>query len=201
MLTSEAVSETGRRILTVPNAISVARLGLLAWFLVALFVQNERILAIVVLAVAGATDFLDGYLARRLGQVSELGKRLDPTIDRLLLIGAIVALVDYGAVPVWLAVVVLVREVIVSGVVVGLGAVGAKRIDVLFIGKAGTFGLMAGFPWLLAGDGSGSAEHVIRIIAWCITIPSLVLSLLAACAYVPLAREAYLNRPSVSTRS
>ncbi len=102
--------------------------------------------------VIGVTDFLDGYLARRFHQVSTLGKVLDPVADRLVLVTGILAITVYGAVPAWLAGVVLGRELVVSLAVLALAAMGARRIDVLWVGKAGTFGLLCCFPLFLLGD-------------------------------------------------
>ena len=101
--------------------------------------------------LAGVTDFLDGYVARRFGQVTTLGKVLDPTVDRLVLGTAVVLIVVVGAVPVWLASLVLAREALVTLLALVLAGLGARRIDVTFLGKAGTFGLMWCFPLFLWG--------------------------------------------------
>jgi len=182
------------RILTVPNLLSVGRLGLLALFLWLLFGANERIAAVVVLAVAGGTDFVDGYVARRFNQVSTLGKVLDPTADRVVLATGVVAITVYGAVPSWLAAVVLGREAAVSLAVVGLAAAGAKRIDVLWVGKAGTFGLMGCFPLFLLSDATGTWAEVLRDATWVLVVPALALSFAAAISYVPHARRALAER-------
>jgi cardiolipin synthase len=187
------------RVLTIPNALSLLRLGLLAWFLVALFVlRDERVLAAAVLGAAGATDFLDGYVARRFHQVTTLGKVLDPTVDRMVVSGAIIASVIYGAVPIWLAVTVLVRELAISSVAVFLALARAPRVDVIFLGKLGTFGLMCTFPLLLASDAPGGAWGAVRVVAWVIAIPSLACSIAATLAYLPVGRKAYAARPGVT---
>lgn len=178
------------RVLTVPNLLSLLRLVLLAGFAVLVLVADQRIAGAALLGVAGITDFLDGYIARRFNQVSELGKILDPTIDRILLVTAVVVIVVSGAVPLWLAVVVLVREAAVAGAALLLAARGAARIDVLFIGKAGTFGLMVCFPLLLAGHGNGTVVHDVRLAAEAGLVPALALSFAAAFAYIPAARRA-----------
>ena len=188
------------RIFTVPNLLSVSRVGLLAWALTVLFGANERTLAAVLLAIAGTTDFFDGYLARRLGQVTTLGQVLDPTVDRIVLSGnSVIAITVYGAFPVWVVVILLVRELLVSVMGIALAALGAGRIDVLFIGKAATFGLLCAFPLFLIGDTSGTPARIVTDAAWVITIPAVALSLIAAAAYVPLARRALLSgrRPSI----
>ena len=142
-MTETAVEPTSDRVLTVPNIISVVRLLCVPLFLYLLFGLENRAAAAVLLAVLGATDWVDGYIARHWNQVSELGKILDPIADRIMLIVAIVAMVVDGSLPVAVAVLGLGRELFVAGASVSLAALGARRIDVTWYGKAGTFGLMA----------------------------------------------------------
>lgn len=182
------------RVLTLPNVVSVARLGLAALFCWLLFGPGDRIAAAVVLAVAGATDFLDGYLARRFNQVSTLGKVLDPTADRIVLGAGVLAIAVYGAVPGWLAGLVLGREVVVSLAVLVLAALGAPRIDVLWVGKAGTFGLLACFPLFLLSDSSAGWAVALHDVTWVLFVPAIGLSLYAALCYVPVARRALRAR-------
>jgi len=178
------------RVLTIPNLLSVVRLGLLAGFGVLVLSDHEYLAGAALLAVAGVTDFLDGYVARRYHQVSTLGKVLDPTVDRLVLGTAVIVITVAGAVPVWLASVVLAREALVGMLAVVLAGMGARRIDVTFLGKAGTFGLMWCFPLFLWGDTSGEWARVVQTIAWVAVVPSLGCSLAAAAGYVPRARRA-----------
>jgi len=182
------------RVWTVPNVISFARIMLLGLFCWLLFGPDLRIAATVVLMVVGATDFLDGYLARRLHQVSTMGKVLDPLADRLVLVTGVIAITVYGAVPVWLAVVVLGREVLVSAAVMVLAALKVRRIDVLWVGKAGTFGLLCCFPLFLLTDERATWARVLRDVTWVALVPALILSFVAAAAYVPLARRALEER-------
>jgi cardiolipin synthase len=133
---------------------------------------------------------VDGYLARHLHQVSEVGKILDPVADRLLfIVGAGGILVD-GSVPAWFAVVVLLREALVGGTTIVLALMGARRIDVTWFGKAGTFCLMVAFPLFLAGNSTVGWADTADVLAWLVGIPGLALSLYAAAGYVPLARQA-----------
>jgi len=182
------------RVWTVPNVISFARIMLLGLFCWLLFGPDLRIAATVVLMVVGATDFLDGYLARRLHQVSTMGKVLDPLADRLVLVTGVIAITVYGAVPVWLAVVVLGREVLVSAAVIVLAALKVRRIDVLWVGKAGTFGLLCCFPLFLLTDERATWARVLRDVTWVALVPALIFSFVAAAAYVPLARRALEER-------
>lgn len=178
------------RILTLPNLVTLGRLACLPVFLVLLFGRENRAAAGWLLAVLGMTDWVDGYLARHMGQTSNLGKVLDPVADRLLFfVGGGGILLD-GAVPTWFAVVVLVRETLVGGTTVALSVLGARRIDVTWAGKAGTFLLMFAFPSFLGSHSTLSYADELGYLAWLTGIPGLVLSLYAAVRYVPLARRA-----------
>lgn len=175
------------RILTIPNLISIARLVCLPVFLWLLFGRDDRAYAAWLLAALGVTDFADGYIARHFDQMSNLGKVLDPVADRLVFIlGGGAILVD-GSVPTWFALVVLAREAVVGGATLVLAALGARRIDVTWYGKAGTFFLLIAFPLFLAHE---SALGWWQGFAWLAGIPGLALSLYAAVLYVPIARQA-----------
>jgi cardiolipin synthase (CMP-forming) len=178
------------RILTVPNVVTMVRLLCIPLFLWLLFGAHRQIAAAVLLAVLGATDWVDGYVARRYGQVSTLGKVLDPTADRLLVGTAVIAIMIYGAVPLWFGLATIVREVLVSGMVILLAAMGAARIDVLWVGKAGTFGLMFAYPTFLLGYGSAGWQEPIRVIAWVTGLIGLALAWWAAGSYIAPARRA-----------
>ena len=178
------------RIVTLPNLVTVVRLSCLPVFLWLLFARENRAAAAWLLAGMGATDWVDGYLARRLHQVSELGKILDPVADRLLfIVGAGGILVD-GSVPLWFAAIVLVRETVVGGTTILLAWLGARRIDVTWFGKAGTFMLMISFPFFLASHSTLGWAETAEVLAWIFGLPGLALSLYAAVLYVPLARRA-----------
>lgn len=193
-MTDEPLAGDLGRVATVPNALSLSRVVLVGVYLYLLLGPDDRVLATAVLAVAGATDFADGQIARRFDQVTTVGKVLDPVADRILLAAAIASMIAYGAVPVWLATVVLVREGAVAATVVVLAARGAQRIDVSRTGKAATFGLMVSFPLLLLGHGPGAWAHATVVAGWVLVGPSLALSLAAAAGYVPVARRAAAAR-------
>lgn len=181
----------GDRILTVPNLLSVIRLCLIPVFVWLVFGRHNRGGAALLLAALGATDWVDGYVARHFDQVSDLGKVLDPTADRLLLGTAVISILIDGSVPAVVAWPVLVREGLVAGTVLVLAALGARRIDVSFPGKAGTFCLMFAFPLFLAGnDHAVGVRHQARGLAWIFAAVGLVFSYYAAARYVPQARDA-----------
>jgi cardiolipin synthase len=181
-----------RGVWTVPNAISVARLLCVPLFLWLLMAQDELVAAGLLLAVLGATDWVDGWIARRYDQGSEVGKVLDPVADRILLIAAAVALLIEGIVPAWVGVLVLAREAVISVATLALAAAGARRIDVQWIGKAGTLALMFALPGFVLVDALGSSvgRDLLVLATWAFTIGGLALSYLAAARYVPLARAA-----------
>jgi cardiolipin synthase len=182
------------RILTVPNVITVVRLACLPLFLWLLFGRDNRVAAAVLLGVLGATDFLDGYIARHFNQVSTVGKVLDPVADRVLFIVAVGAIVIDGSVPVWFAVVVLAREVVVAGATLALAAMGARRIDVSWWGKAGTLCLMLAFPFFLLANSTFSWPGLAEFVAWGFGLVGVVFSYYAAALYVPMARRALAAR-------
>jgi cardiolipin synthase len=187
---SEEHEEGLDRILTVPNVITLARLLCIPVFLWLLFGLHEQTAAAILLAVLGATDWVDGYVARRFGQVSTFGKVLDPTADRVLVATAVISIMAYGAVPLWFGIATIVREVLVSVMVVLLASLGAARIDVLWVGKAGTFGLMFAYPTFLLAYGGAGWQAPITVIAYVTGITGLVLAWIAAGSYIAPARKA-----------
>ena len=184
-----APERVGSRILTVPNVVTVARLLFVPVFCWLLFGRDDRTAAAWLLAALGCTDWVDGYLARRLGQVSELGKVLDPTADRILLGTVVISLLIDGSVPVAVGVALLVREVLVSAAVLALAAAGARRIDVQWAGKAGTLALMVSLPLFMMGD-PGPWGWPADVVAWAFAIGGLALMWYAAFTYVPIGRQA-----------
>ena len=199
-VTVPAVERTGMRrrlagahgVLTIPNLVSIVRLCCIPLFLYLLFGRENRAAAAYLLGALGATDWIDGYIARHFDQVSTVGKVLDPTADRILLGVAIVAIMIDGSIPLWIGVLTIVREVLVSGAVVVLAVLGARRIDVTWAGKAGTFALMFAVPLFLGSHADNLGwEGLAGFLAWVFVIPGIVLSWYAAITYVPIALEAF----------
>ncbi|HWD96685.1 MAG TPA: CDP-alcohol phosphatidyltransferase family protein [Acidimicrobiales bacterium] len=174
---------------TWPNAITLLRLLLVPVFLWLLFGTNHRAIAAWLLAVLGATDWIDGFVARRLHQVSNVGKILDPVADRILVITGLLAVAVAGGVPWWFAGLTLARESIVSGVTLALAGLGAARINVLWWGKFSTFALMTTFPLFLLTTNPHHApllgwQHDGRDVCWVIGIMGLSVSWLVLFGYV-----------------
>ncbi len=181
------------RVFTIPNVISLARLLCVPVFLYLLWGADRPAVAAWLLAVLGATDWVDGWIARRFDQGSELGKILDPTADRALLIAGAVALLveDLAGLVHVLVVVVLAREVLIASVTVGLAAAGARRIDVVWAGKAGTLAIMFALPMLLlAHHLDGAWRLLLATGGWGFSIGGIALGYYAAAKYVPEARRA-----------
>jgi cardiolipin synthase (CMP-forming) len=177
------------RVVTVPNAISLTRI--LALPLLYLDLATGRLgRALLLVVVFSATDWLDGYLARRLGQVSRIGQLLDPVADRLLFAAVGIGSIVGGLLPWWVVAAILVRDAAVLVVGAALLGSGSGVPPVTRLGKAATFGLMAAFPLLitaaLAGGGPGAPQPAIARLAWTVLIVSLVLYWAAAVDYARL---------------
>jgi cardiolipin synthase len=178
------------RVLTVPNVITFVRLACLPLFLYLLFGRGDRYGAAWLLGGLGATDWVDGFVARRYHQVSTLGKVLDPVADRLLLFVGIIAILVDGSVPVLVAGLVLLREAIISIATIALAAAGAKRIDVTWFGKAGTFCNLFAFPFFLAGASDVFWHPTAQVLGWAFAVPGFLFSWYALLLYVPIAVQA-----------
>ena len=180
------------RILTVPNLVTLVRLLCIPVFVILLLRPGRAgwYPAALLLGALGVTDGVDGYVARHFNQVSTLGKVLDPLADRLLLGVAAIAIIAVGAVPVWVAVVALIREALVALGFLYVAAAGGRRMDVQWAGKAGTFGLMCALPLFLAGHANDDWHSVAEALAWACVIPALAFGWYAAVTYVPMARKA-----------
>lgn len=181
------------KVLTIPNLISAARLLCVPVFLWMLWEAHPaRRGAAVLLAVLGTTDWIDGWIARHYDQGSELGKILDPTADRVLLVAAAIALLREGLstgvnVILWI---VLAREVLIAVATIALALAGARRIDVVWAGKAGTLALMMALPMFLIADAAASVRLFFDFTGWGFAIGGIVLGYFAAAKYVPAARSA-----------
>jgi len=181
---------SSHKYLTLPNLFTLLRLCCIPLFLWMLFARDNQAGAAFLLGALGATDWVDGWLARRYNQVSEFGKKFDPTVDRLLFIIAISAIIIDGCAPVWFCWLVLIREV-VMGVTVAVATLffGMERFDVTFLGKTATFLLMFAIPGFMLGSSDFWANDLFQLAAWALGIPGLVLSYYTAFAYVPTIRR------------
>lgn len=189
MAREEQVSD---RVLTVPNLISFGRLALVPVFAI-LIVQGEDVWALIVLAVSGASDWLDGLIARRFHQVSRLGQLLDPAADRLFILVTLIGLAWRDVIPLWLVVVLVTRDALLAGLLPVLARHGYGPLPVHFAGKAGTFALLYAFPLLLLAERSGVVGTVASALGWAFAWWGLGLYWFAALLYFAQART--LLRP------
>ncbi|WP_235495316.1 CDP-alcohol phosphatidyltransferase family protein [Geodermatophilus sp. Leaf369] len=176
--------ELGDAVWTIPNALSALRLLGVPLFLWLLLGPQADGWAVVVLMVSGATDWLDGKLARALGQSSKLGALLDPAADRLYIVATLVAFVIRDVVPFWVVALLVGREVVLAVVLLVLRAYGWPPLQVHYLGKAATFLLLYAFPLLLLADGVGPLAAVVAPVGYALTVWGTALYLLAAVLYV-----------------
>ena len=184
----------GDRIATWPNALSAARLAgvpVFLWLVIGPRTATADIIAAVLLGFAGASDWLDGKLARMLNQTSRLGQLLDPLADRLYIGATIIALAVRGIIPWWLFGVILAREVIVSLALFGVlrRRTDYQALEVSFVGKAATLCLMYAFPLLFLGAHGGTTSEVVRIFGWAFAVWGVALYWWAAVLYLAQIRD------------
>jgi cardiolipin synthase len=163
---SEASNEASSAIATLPNALSAARILLIPAFVWLIVDRDTTFTGLLLFGAVVCTDWLDGYVARRTGQVSELGKILDPTADRLAIAAGLVALIVRGAFPLWAALLILVRDVAILIVGVMLLVTRKVRIEVRFVGKVATFSLVVAVGLIAWGNLGYAFPVAARAVGW-----------------------------------
>ncbi|HET7870763.1 MAG TPA: CDP-alcohol phosphatidyltransferase family protein [Actinomycetota bacterium] len=187
---SEASNEGSSAIVTLPNALSVARILLTPAFVWLIVDRDTTFTGLLLFGVVVSTDWLDGYVARRTGQVSDVGKMLDPTADRLAIAAGLVALVVRGAFPLWAALLILVRDVgiVIAGML--LLVVRKVRIEVRFVGKLATFSLVVAIGLIAWGNLGYAFPAAARAVGWAIYVAGIVEYYLATVLYAGDLRRA-----------
>lgn len=180
---------------TVPNLLSILRLALTPVFLV-LIISGQGLWALAVLAVAGASDWLDGKIARRFNQVTRLGQLLDPAADRLYIFAALIGLTVTNHIPIWFAVAVISRDLILLPSYLILASRGWAPPQVTFIGKAATFALLYALPLHLLAELIPIAAFVISPLAWAFGIWGLALYWFAGWIYFKQVANLFTRRIS-----
>ncbi len=177
-------------ILTIPNLLSFLRILLIPVFVVLIVHPSTTTAGLILFSLVAATDWVDGWVARRTGTVTELGKVLDPVADRLAMAAGLIAVVVRGAFPLWAALLILVRDVaiLIVGAVVLAGR--HVRIDVRFIGKIATFTLMFAVPFISWGTLGLPLAAAALAAGWVGFAVGIVEYYLAAGAYVGDLRRA-----------
>jgi cardiolipin synthase (CMP-forming) len=180
------------RVVTIPNAISVARLAgvpVFLWLVLGLRSQAGDWWAVGLLIAAGLSDWLDGKIARALNQQSRLGELLDPAADRLYIVATVIALAVRAIIPWWLVGLLAARELLLGVVLVALRRHSYGPLQVSFAGKAATLALLYSFPLLFLGAHPASYAETARVAGWAFAIWGSALYWCAAVLYVEQARR------------
>jgi cardiolipin synthase len=145
--------KSSKRILTIPNAITLARLLLVPLVFVLIISDGNNLLAFALFALAGLTDWLDGYIARRTNTVTDFGKAIDPLVDRLLLACGVLGLFIVGKLPLWILAFIVFRDFfLLSGLAI-VRKITVVEIKIRTVGKLTTTALLVGFAGLITGIG------------------------------------------------
>ncbi|MGV0813052.1 CDP-alcohol phosphatidyltransferase family protein [Mycolicibacterium boenickei] len=182
---ADAAGDVRDRVLTVPNALSVLRLLLVPVFLWLLFGAHAYGWAVAILMFSGFSDWADGKIARLVAnQSSRLGELLDPLVDRIYMITVPVALAAADVVPWWLVLILLGRDALLAATLPLLRRRGLTALPVTYLGKAATFALMSGFPWVLLGQWDATWSRVALACGWAFLLWGVALYLWSAVLYL-----------------
>lgn len=179
--TSPPHGESSNAILTIPNIITIVRfLGtpLFVWLVLS---EHEYGWGVFVLAMMGCTDWIDGFVARKLNQVSQLGRLMDPLADRVALVAVIVTMVLAGILPLWLLLLMVIPDVVLLAVTLYFFR-GDAGLKVTMLGKTRTAALMVGTPMLLLAKALES--DFTEILAWVVLIAGMVMHVIAFTQYL-----------------
>ncbi len=216
MSSADAVSE---KLMTPANVVTLVRICLVPLFVVAILspwpewlglpqvANNEKsLVAAVIFVVISCTDWLDGYLARSRGEVTNFGKFMDPLADKILVTAALLALIELGTLPSWIVLVILSREFIVSGVRMMAASKGVV-IAASWYGKFKTVFQMIAIVLFTVKDsymvGAVTAPFgdSLWLVSWAVMIVALVLTIVSMLDYIVKARSLIGLGPRNSDRS
>jgi cardiolipin synthase (CMP-forming) len=187
-----AADDPQARVVTIPNAISVTRLAgvpVFLWLVLGVRSQAGDWWAVGLLIAAGASDWLDGKIARALDQQSRIGQALDPAADRLYIVATVAALAIRAIIPWWLVGLLAARELMLGVVLVVLRRHGSSPLQVSFVGKAATLALLYAFPLLFLGAHPAVYAETARVAGWAFAIWGSALYWCAGLLYVEQARR------------
>ncbi|GAA1515433.1 cardiolipin synthase [Agromyces terreus] len=200
-MAGRSAGAVGTEIWTIPNLLSMLRLVLVPFFLWAV-IAGDYVLALVILVVASLTDLLDGFLARRLGQITRLGQLLDPAADRLYIFAALLGLAANSLVPWWIVIVIVSRDVFLLVLGIVLANHGFGPLPVHQLGKVATFALFFGLPVIMLGLAFPAVQPVSEPIGWAITVWGAFLYWWAGVIYaIETSRAIRIPRVSDDSRS
>jgi cardiolipin synthase (CMP-forming) len=189
------------RVWTLPNMLSFLRLAgapLVLWLIIG---PQADALAVLVLALGGFTDWLDGYLARAWHQISRIGQMLDPIADRLYILAVLLGLALRGIVPWWLVALVVGRDVVIAFLVPVLKTRGFSSLPVHFLGKAATFSLLYAFPLVLLGSGEQGWLQLAWVLGWAFAIWGTALYWYAGGLYIAQTIKLLQTVPPIHRRN
>lgn len=190
--TGDVADRPQARVVTIPNAISVARLAgvpVFLWLVLGLRSQAGDWWAVGLLIAAGLSDWLDGKIARALNQQSRLGELLDPAADRLYIVATVIALAVRAIIPWWLVGLLAARELLLGVVLAALRRHSYGPLQVSFVGKAATLALLYSFPLLFLGAHAASYAETAKVAGWAFAIWGSALYWCAALLYLEQARR------------
>ena len=181
-------------VLTAPNILSFSRIAMIPLFCWLAANEETRLWGILLFVLVVSTDWVDGYVARRTGQVSELGRILDPVADRLAIAAGLITFAFSGIFPFWAMLLIILRDIVL---LLGAGLLlwgRGVRVDVRWIGKIATFSLMAAIAWIAWGNAGGPLGEVLLVGGWLAFTVGIVEYYIAAGLYAIDVREALAAR-------
>ncbi len=192
-MTPSADTAAGRPVLNLPNLLSIFRILLVPLLVVVLLteIEGREFIGLGLFLLASLTDFLDGFIARRRSQVTNLGKLLDPAADKILTSAAFISLVGLGLAPAWMVVVVVAREFAVSA----LRSLAATQNMVLAAGNSGklkTVSQIVAISLLIISDQLGSLRQLAPIALWI----ALILTIYSGIEYFAKFGRRVLSEPA-----
>jgi len=176
------------RVLTPPNVLSMLRLVCVPIFLWLILTSQDN-WAVVILTLSGVSDYLDGKIARRYNQVTQVGQLLDPLADRLYILSTLLGLAWREIIPWWLVAILVSREVFGTALLMVVRHYGYRALPVHFVGKAATFDLLFAFPVILLGQGDSMLAAVVLPIGWAFAWWGTVLYWVAGVMYAVQTRD------------
>ena len=185
-----------RQYLTIPNALTALRGMGVPLFIWLALVEKADGWAILVLAIGGITDYLDGKLARLWNQTSRFGELADPAIDRIYIVATLIVLYLRDALPLWVIALLLARDLLLGGVTIALTRNGLPPLKVTYLGKAATFNLLYAFPFLLLALSDSLAGTLAFIFGWAFAIWGIGLYLVTGVSYFLSALKSIRVPPS-----
>jgi len=169
---------------TIPNLLTLLRALGIPIFLYLVLMEKEMGWAVLILVIAGATDYLDGKVARALKQESRLGELMDPAVDRLYIATVLIAMYVTQALPFFVLLTIVVRDLVLGVLLIVMKSRGIPTFKVTYLGKAATFNLLYALPLLLLTDSSsGWVADASFIFGWGFALWGIALYLWTGLSY------------------